>query len=243
MIITRTPLRISIGGGGTDLPSSTELEGRRVVISAAITKYVYIGINRTFVNDYFIKYSALERVRRLDDIEHPLDPRGAAARAAWSRGSRSSALADIPAGTGLGSSGTFTVGLLRALYAFKREHVSAGDLAEEACQIEIDLLGQPVGKQDQYIAAFGGLTVFEFHADELGRRRIRSVSRDTLHDLEAHLLLFFTGSPGRRLVLSDQRTRSRGRRQGDDRVAHVRAIAGPRSRPRSSPGILRASGS
>src|SRR3954470_18385684 len=159
MIITRTPLRITLGGGGTDLPSYYERrEG--FVLSAAIDKYVYIGINRTFTDDYFIKYSALERVTDVDDIEHPivrealrLHPVGPAVEVV--------SLADIPAGTGLGSSGTFTVGLPRALSACKREHVPPGPLPEEACHIEIERLGQPSGKQDQYIAAFGGLTCLE----------------------------------------------------------------------------------
>ena len=151
MIITRTPLRISIGGGGTDLPS---YYGRRggFLISAAINRYVYIAINDTFTDDYVIKYSALERVERVDDIAHPL-VREALRLHPIGRAKEIVSIADIPAGTGLGSSGAFTVGLLRALYAYKREHVTAGALAEEACHIEIEVLQEPVGKQDQYIAA------------------------------------------------------------------------------------------
>ena len=214
VIITRTPLRITLGGGGTDLPSYYERHGG-YVISAAIDKYVYIGINRTFTDDYFIKYSALERVRDVDDIVHPivreamrLHPVGPALEIV--------SLADIPAGTGLGSSGTFTVGLLRALYAFKREHVTAGALAEEACHIEIDLLDQPVGKQDQYIAAFGGLTCFEF--GHSGRVHVSplAISNETLHDLEEHLMMFFTGySREAAAVLHDQKRRSDA---GDERM-------------------------
>ncbi len=214
MIITRTPLRITLGGGGTDLPSYYRRHGGSV-ISAAIDKYVYIGINRTFTDDYFIKYSALERVQEIDDIAHPivreamrLHPVGPALELV--------SLADIPAGTGLGSSGTFTVGLLRALYAFKREHVTAGALAEEACHIEIDLLGQPVGKQDQYIAAFGGLTCFEF--GHSGRVQVSplAISNETLHDLEEHLVMFFTGySRQSSEVLRDQQQRSEA---GDERM-------------------------
>ncbi|MGH9180066.1 MAG: galactokinase [Acidimicrobiales bacterium] len=214
MIITRTPLRITLGGGGTDLPSYYGRHGG-YVISAAIDKYVYIGINRTFTDDYFIKYSALERVRKVDDIEHPivrealrLHPVGPSLELV--------SLADIPAGTGLGSSGTFTVGLLRALYAFKREHVTAGALAEEACHIEIDLLGQPVGKQDQYIAAFGGLTCFDF--GHSGRAQVSplAISNETLHDLEEHLVMFFTGYSRQAVdVLRDQQQRSDA---GDDRM-------------------------
>src|SRR5712691_9755874 len=155
MLITRTPVRISLGGGGTDLPSFYRRFGG-TVISAAINRYVYISINRTFTDDYFLKYSALERVRNVDEVQHPII-REALRLHAPGPSLEIVSLADIPAGTGLGSSGTFTVGLLRALYALKREHITADALAEEACRIEIDILGRPVGKQDAFIAAFGGL--------------------------------------------------------------------------------------
>lgn len=207
MLITRTPLRISIGGGGTDLPSYYRRHGATVV-SAAINKYVYIGINSTFVDDYFIKYSALERAEQVDDVQHPL-VREALRCTRTPPGVEIVSMADIPSGTGLGSSGAFTVGLLRALYAFKREHITAGALAEEACRIEIDVLGQPVGKQDQYIAAFGGLTCFEFHPDDKVTVTPLSISNATLHDLEEHLLLFFTGyARSASAILSDQHQRS-----------------------------------
>jgi D-glycero-alpha-D-manno-heptose-7-phosphate kinase len=207
VLITRTPLRISIGGGGTDLPSFyREREG--FVISAAINKYMFIGLNRTFTQDYLIKYSQLERRATIGEIEHRI-VRAVLERHQIDPGLEMISLADIPSGTGLGSSGSFTVGLLRAVYAFKREHVTAGALAEEAAHVEIDLLGEPVGKQDQYIAAFGGLTCFEFHRD--GRVSVAplAISQDTLHDLEERLLLFFTGySREAGSILSDQRTRS-----------------------------------
>lgn len=203
MIITRTPLRISLGGGGTDLPSYYS-RSPGMVVSAAINKYIFVGINKTFTNDYFLKYSALERVTDVHDIEHPivreaflLHPIGPSIELV--------SLADIPAGTGLGSSGAFTVGLLRAIYAYKREAVTPGAIAEEACQIEIDRLGRPVGKQDQYIAAYGGITCFEFQAD--GRVQVipLSISNETLHDLEEHLVMFFTGySRQADLVLKEQ---------------------------------------
>jgi D-glycero-alpha-D-manno-heptose-7-phosphate kinase len=212
VLITRTPLRITLGGGGTDLPSYfTRRPG--FVISAAIDKYVFIGINRTFTEDYFLKYSALERVTAPGEIEHPiirtaleLHPIGPSLEIV--------SLADIPAGTGLGSSGTFTVGLLRALHAWKREPVTAGDLAEEACRVEIDLLGRPVGKQDQYIAAFGGITCFEFLTD--GRVQVAplNIPTATMHELEERLLMFFTGSSRTAdEILDDQRQRTE---QGDD---------------------------
>jgi D-glycero-alpha-D-manno-heptose-7-phosphate kinase len=207
VLITRTPLRISLGGGGTDLPSHYRQHGA-VVLSAAINKYVFISINQTFVNDYFVKYSALERRTTIDEIEHPI-VREALRLVGIGPGVEIVSTADIPSGTGLGSSGTFTVGLLRALYAFRREHVSASELAERACRIEIDLLGQPVGKQDQYIAAYGGLTCFEFHPDDTVTAKPLGVDDSTLHDLESHLLLFFTGySRAANEILSDQRSRS-----------------------------------
>ena len=210
MLITRTPLRISLGGGGTDLPSYYRKHGG-IVISAAITKYIYIGINRTFHDDYLLKYSELERVHDVSEIRHPimrealtLHPVGPYLEIV--------SLADIPGGTGLGSSGAFTVGLLRALHAFKREHVVAGALAEEACHIEIDLLARAVGKQDQYIAAFGGLTCLEFctdkEDDEVRVSPLR-ISNETLHDLEERLLLFFTGySRDAESMLEDQKSKS-----------------------------------
>jgi D-glycero-alpha-D-manno-heptose-7-phosphate kinase len=218
MIITRTPLRISIGGGGTDLPSYYRQQDA-VVISAAIDKYVYIGINKTFVDDYFIKYSALERAVAIDDIEHPI-VREALRLAEIPPGVEIVSMADIPAGTGLGSSGTFTVGLLRALYAYKREHTTAYALAETACKIEIELLKQPVGKQDQYIAAFGGLSCFEFHRDDTVTVSPLKISNDTLHRLEERLLLFFTGySRSAGSILSDQKERSE--RQDDAMAASL----------------------
>ncbi len=207
MLITRTPLRISIGGGGTDLPSFyRECDG--FVISAAINKYMFIGLNRTFTDDYLIKYSQLERRRSVADIEHRI------VRAVFEAhdlepGLEMVSLADIPSGTGLGSSGAFTVGLLRAVYAHKREHIAAEALAEEAARIEIDVLGEPVGKQDQYIAAHGGLTCFEFRADDSVAVSPLAVSQETVHDLEERLLLFFTGySRSAGSILADQRTRS-----------------------------------
>jgi D-glycero-alpha-D-manno-heptose-7-phosphate kinase len=212
MIITRTPLRISLGGGGTDLPSYYEQHGGSLV-AAAITKYVYIGINTTFTDDYFIKYSALERAASIDDVQHPI-VRCALQAHAVDPAIEIVSLADIPSGTGLGSSGAFTVGLLRAIYAHKREHVTAGALADEACRIEIEMLGRAVGKQDQYIAAFGGLTCFEFDKDGSVHVSPLLVANETLHDLEDHLLMFFTGySRDADRVLEDQKQRSE---QGDD---------------------------
>ncbi len=222
MLITRTPLRISLGGGGTDLPSYYRQFGG-IVISAAINKYVYVGINRTFADDYLLKYSELERVRDVADIRHPIF-REALTMHKVGPYLEIVSLADIPAGTGLGSSGTFTVGLLKAIYAFEREHVLTGTLAEEACSIEIDRLSRAVGKQDQYIAAFGGLTCFEFCQDDEVRVSPLRITDQTLHDLEERLLLFFTGySRNAESMLEDQKARSE---QGDGAMLeNLHAIA------------------
>jgi D-glycero-alpha-D-manno-heptose-7-phosphate kinase len=207
MLITRTPLRISIGGGGTDLPSYYERRGG-FFISAAIGKYMFIAINRTFTDDYLIKYAELERCSSVAEIDHRI-VRAVLEEHDIGPGLEIVSTADIPAGAGLGSSGAFTVGLLRAIYAIQREHVTPGGLAEEAARLEIEVLGEPVGKQDQYIAAFGGLTCFEVDSD--GRVSVSplAVSNETLHHLEERLLLFFTGySRSASEILSDQHERS-----------------------------------
>lgn len=209
MIITRAPLRITLGGGGTDLPSYYERFGG-FVLSAAISKYMFIAINRTFTPDYFLKYSALERVESPGEIEHPIVREVLAAHEIGPSVEIVS-MADIPSGTGLGSSGAFTVGLLHAVYAFRRDHVSAGDLAEEACAVEIGRLRRPVGKQDQYVAAFGGINCYEFSpGGQVGVSPL-AISADTMYDLEEHLLMFFTGySREADRVLAEQKTRSDG---------------------------------
>ena len=207
MIISRTPLRISLGGGGTDLPSYYSHDGG-FVLSAAIDKYVYIGVNRTFTDDYFLKYSQLERVTDRSQIEHPIF-REVLNLLEIDKSIEIISMADIPAGTGLGSSGSFTVGLIRALYAHRREHISSQDLAEMACDIEINRLNEPVGKQDQYIASFGGINCFEFKKDGNVDVAPLALSLSTLHDLELNLVLFFTGySRSASGILKDQSDKS-----------------------------------
>jgi D-glycero-alpha-D-manno-heptose-7-phosphate kinase len=224
VLITRTPLRISLGGGGTDLPSYYRQHGG-VVVSAAIDKYIFIGLNRSFSNDYVIKYSEMERTSSVSEIKHPI-VREALSLHDVRPGVEIVSMADIPAGTGLGSSGSFTVGLLRALYAFKREHVSANALAEEACHIEINLLGRPGGKQDQYISAFGGLTCFEFCPDDRVHVSPLVISQATLHDLDEHLMLYFTGySRDADTMLADQKQRSEaGERSMMDNLAAIASL-------------------
>jgi D-glycero-alpha-D-manno-heptose-7-phosphate kinase len=223
MLITRTPLRISIGGGGTDLPSYYERHGG-FVISAAINRYIYVSINRTFTDDYFIKYSALERVRTAEEIQHPII-RECLRSHPIGPGIEVVSMADIPAGTGLGSSGAFTVGLLRALHGFRMQHVSAQAVAEEACAIEIERLGRAVGKQDQYIAAHGGLTCFEFGNGPVTVTPLR-IPQLALHDLEEHLLMFFTGySRDADQVLTEQKQQSeRGQTAMIDNLHFVKEL-------------------
>lgn len=207
MIITRTPLRISIGGGGTDLPSYYQQFGG-YVISAAISQYIFVSINQKFTSGYTLKYSALEETEHVDQIKHPIF-REALKRHNGHGHIEIASLADVPAGTGLGSSGTFTVGLLKALYAFKRQPASPEAVAEEACDIEINVLERAIGKQDQYIAAFGGLTCFDFRPDGSVGVQPLAISNDTLLDLEHNLLMFFTGYSRYSIgVLADQHKRS-----------------------------------
>jgi D-glycero-alpha-D-manno-heptose-7-phosphate kinase len=207
MIITRTPLRISIGGGGTDLPSYYRQFGG-FVIAAAINKHIYVGINETFSGGYFLKYSSIEHALTVDEIRHPLI-RETLRLHEVPPPVEVVSMADIPAGTGLGSSGAFTVGLLRAVHALKRKYVDPAVVAEEACRIEIETLHQPVGKQDQYIAAYGGLACFEFLEDGEVRVNPLNIGNSTLYDLEEHLLMFFTGySRNSSAVLDDQKVRS-----------------------------------
>lgn len=208
MIITRTPLRITLGGGGTDLPSYYEQHGG-FVISAAISKHIYISVNRTFTPDYFLKYSAIERVGRAADIEHPI-VRQVLLNLEVPPFVEIVSTADIPAGTGLGSSGSFTVGLLKAVRAGRREHVSAADLAVEACHIEIEELGRSVGKQDQFVAAHGGINTYDFRPDGSVEVAGLALDTETLLDLQEHLLMFFTGySRDADRVLDEQKQRSR----------------------------------
>jgi D-glycero-alpha-D-manno-heptose-7-phosphate kinase len=169
---------------------------------------MYIAVNRTFTPDYFLKYSSSERVEDLDSIQHPIF-REVLQSHSVDRGIEIASLADISAGTGLGSSGSFTVGLVRAIYALKREHVTSEQVAEEACDIEINRLKQPSGKQDQYIASFGGLSHFTFEPDGTVKAARLEVSSDTLCQLEENLLMFFTGySRSSETILKDQKKRT-----------------------------------
>jgi D-glycero-alpha-D-manno-heptose-7-phosphate kinase len=208
MIITRSPLRITLGGGGTDLPSYYREHGG-FLIAAAIDKYVYVTVMRPFVEGIFLKYSKLEHVGTVDEVQHPIVREAIRMLGFRTPQIEITTLADIPAGTGLGSSGSFTTALLKALYAHRRRLLHPSELAELACEIEINKLGEPIGKQDQYAAAYGGVTCFEFNQDESVVATPLKVKMDALFDLEDNLLLFFTGfSRSAGSILKDQKQRS-----------------------------------
>jgi D-glycero-alpha-D-manno-heptose-7-phosphate kinase len=207
VIIARSPLRITLGGGGTDLPSYYRgYEG--FLLAAAIDKYVYVTVTRPFTPGIYLKYSALEQVDTVDLVRHPILREALMLLELRTPQIEITTLADIPAGTGLGSSGSFTTALLKALYAHRRKLIHPQELAELACHLEIDRLREPIGKQDQYIAAYGGLTCFNFHKDNRVTVEPLLVSMDTMFDLEDNLLLFFTGfSRSAAGILEDQQAR------------------------------------
>jgi D-glycero-alpha-D-manno-heptose-7-phosphate kinase len=209
MIITRSPLRITLGGGGTDLPSYYRKFGG-FLISAAIDKYVYVTVMRPFSPGIILKYSKMERVDRMDEIQHPLIREAIRMLDFNTPQLEIASMADIPAGTGLGSSGSFTTALLKALFAHRRRLLLPDELARLACQIELDILKEPIGKQDQYIAAYGGITCFEFKEDDSVNAYPLPVKMDTLFDLEDNILLFFTGfSRSAGAILQDQDKRTK----------------------------------
>jgi len=230
MIIARSPLRITLGGGGTDLPSYYRgHEG--FLIAAAIDKYVYVTVMRPFTEGIYLKYSALERVSQVEQVRHPVIREALALQQLKTPQIEITTLADIPAGTGLGSSGSFTTALLKALYAHRRKLIHPQELAELACHIEIERLGEPVGKQDQYIAAYAGLTCFTFHKDDRVTAEPLRISMQTMFDLEDNLLLFFTGfSRSASAILSDQHLRSQAHDEAMLRNLHYVKELGLRSR-------------
>lgn len=209
MIIARSPLRITLGGGGTDLPSYYKKRGG-YLIAAAIDKYVYLAINPAFTDEAILKYMKYERVKSIDEIQHPIIRECMRQTETLPNGIEICSMADIPAGTGLGSSGSFTTALLKGLYAYNNKIISTRFLAESAVDIEMNKLKEPVGKQDQYIAAFGGVTQFEFLPDERVEISPLAVSKEVLYELEDNLMLFFTGySRSASDILREQDDRSK----------------------------------
>jgi len=194
MLLARSPLRISLGGGGTDLPSYYRRSGG-FVISAAINKYVYISAHRTFESGIKLKYSTFENVDSIIDIKHPLFRESLLCQSLdISKNLEITSISDVPSGTGLGSSGAFTVALLKVLKHLQGLQVSNEALAQQACHIEIERIGDPVGKQDQYISAIGGVTQFHFNEDDSVDYSPLSLAESTFYNLEDSLCLFYTGS-------------------------------------------------
>lgn len=191
MIIVRSPLRITLGGGGSDIPAYYQKHGG-FCLAAAIDKYVYVSITRPFFRNIFLKYSSLERVVAPEDVRHPII-REALLEYCKEPQIEITTLADIPAGTGLGSSSSFTTALVKALCTYYRKDISTRELAEKACEIEIERCQQPIGKQDQHIAAYGGIQGMTFHPDGTVHMAPAQLSPGELYDLEDHLLLFYTG--------------------------------------------------
>src|SRR5436309_11057878 len=183
MIISRSPLRVSLGGGGSDLPSYYASHGG-FLIAGAIDKYVYVLIHSRFVDGFLLKYSQLEETSSIYEIRHPIIREALRLVDIRARNLEITSMADIPAGTGLGSSGSFTTALLKALHAFKKNLVPNSEIAAQACEIEINRLREPVGKQDQYIAALGGITCFHFHKNGSVDARPAKISEETRYNLE-----------------------------------------------------------
>jgi D-glycero-alpha-D-manno-heptose-7-phosphate kinase len=222
MIIVRSPLRISLGGGGTDLPSYYR-DHSGFLIAAAIDKYVYITLHQTFVQELIVKYSKLERVSSIDEIEHPIIRESLKYADIPAPHLEITSMADIPSGTGLGSSGSFTTALLKALHTLKKNLIHPSELAEQACHIELNLLKEPIGKQDQYIAAYGGITCFRFLPNEQVEAWPLKIDQETLFNLEDNLLLFFTGySRSASNILKEQDHKSK--EKNHDMIANLHFV-------------------
>lgn len=213
MIISRTPFRVSFAGGGTDLKEYYRLRAGAVV-STAIDKYMYITVNRYFDDSIILKYSRTELVKKVSQIRHPI-LRECLRAAGIDRGVEITSMADVVGGTGLGSSSSFTVGVLHALYAFKGEFKTPEQLARQACRIEIEVLKEPIGKQDQYIAAYGGLRHIEFMPDESVRVDPLICPPGVLERLSARLVLLYSGI---RRKAGPVLTRARARFQVNDKA-------------------------
>ena len=229
VIFSRAPLRVSLGGGGTDLASYYAEHGG-FLVAGAIDKYVYMLVHTVFQRTYRMKY------QRSEDVDHPSQIRHPILRESLLRHWRGDPLeiasvADVPASTGLGSSGAFTVCLLKALAQARSKSIAPGPLAEAACEIEIDILKEPVGKQDQYVAAHGGICAYTFNGDETVQVEPLELKEETLRRLRSNLLLFYTGEArsGSEL-LRDQDTRSRHRDDSMLENLHATKRMGYRSR-------------
>jgi len=205
MIVAKAPLRIPLGGGGTDLPFFSNLFGGNLT-SVAINKYIYIVIaKREFYNDFIIRYSQTERVKKIDEIKHTRI-KAALKSLEITDPIEITCISDVPAETGLGSSSSFLVALLKALHAYKGEEISSFNLAEEAANIEINILGEPIGKQDQYLASFGGLINLDINKNGKVLVSPLDITFSNLQKLEENLLLFSTGiTHSAAEIISDQK--------------------------------------
>lgn len=225
MLIVRSPLRISLGGGGTDLPSYYE-ENEGFLITAAINKFVYLTMHENFEDEILIKYSKTEKTRNVNEIMHPIFRECIKMLGLQDESFEIQSMADIPAGTGLGSSSSFTTALLKCLHEYKGELVDTEELAREACEIEMERLKEPIGKQDQYIAAYGGIRAMWFRKDGTVDVETLNMTRETLYNLEDNLVLYFTGferSASRILKEQDDKTKAAdsGMKQNLDMVKQM----------------------
>lgn len=237
MIFSRAPLRISLGGGGTDLPSYYGEHGG-FLVSGAIDKYVYMLTHTVFQRRYRMKYSELEEVDEIAEIRHPI-LRETLLRHWHGNPLEIASLADVPAGTGMGSSGAYTVCLLKSLAYARRTSITPGDLAESACEIEMEVLREPVGKQDPYVSAYGGICAYTFHPDGAVDVEPLELDPDVLRRLRDHLLLFFTGEArAASAVLADQDDRSKAGEQAMIENLHRTKDLGLRSRELLATGDL-----
>ncbi|MEJ0005430.1 MAG: hypothetical protein WDM77_03350 [Steroidobacteraceae bacterium] len=213
MIISKTPLRVSFVGGGSDLPQHYRRFGGSVV-SCGIDKYVFIAVNPRFDPGIRLSYSKTEEVTTVADLTHPL-VRAALNKLGLSSGLEITSVADVPArGSGLGSSSSFTVGLLHALYAYKGQYISKPTLGAEACQIEIDICGEPIGKQDQYAAAMGGLNEIRFNPDESVDVEPIPTPPGFIGAFEKSLMMFYTGITRSASSISSPSNRNHGAKSG-----------------------------
>jgi len=224
VIISRAPVRFSLGGGGTDIPAYYEQFGG-YLIASAIDKYIYVSANKRFYDDIRLSYSKTENVPDVDKVEHRIF-REALKMTGVTKGIEMTSVADVPANSGLGSSSTFTVALLNALHTYKRRFCTSEELAEQACHLEIERLGEPIGKQDQYIAAFGGVTAFTFDRDGKVHIEPVPVASEVLDDLQHNLCIIYSGvERAASVVLSEQGQRVRDLDQGTiERMHRIKAL-------------------
>lgn len=224
MIMTRTPFRMSFAGGGSDLPAFYEKNGYGAVVSTTINKYMYVMIHPYFHNKIRVKYSRTEDVKCVEDIQHPI-VRECLKLVNVEKGVEIASIADVPAGTGIGSSSSFTVGLLHALYAYQGKKIDKETLAQEACRIEIDILKEPIGKQDQYAVGYGGLNYIRFNSDETVSITPVKCRSDLKERLQKNLLMFYVGNERKANSILKKQSESMEQKDKYDRVKKMVSLA------------------